>query len=195
MSKQYVEVNTDYGNLLAGDICEVVYTDRKGELCDANEEYKLFTKVVKVGMTQVHYLYSFEFKTIEIEKEDVWKLTLSPLVYFLAGTQSISSGRSFNDILREIDGGEMPSADDMQERGDLCPSSLLRELLKLLEENDNDEDMIDELIDGSMYKFVTDLFISAFYAYNYQTISHMVDNWAYYSQMVAAVNDTIEEGK
>lgn len=180
---RYIESKVDYFNINKGDLCQVV------------EEDKIFVKVVKVGMTQVHYLYNFELQDVKVEKERVWEAAVQPLVFFLAATTSISAGRSYNDILLMIDGGEMPSPDEMCKRGDLAPTIFTNELFKLMDDVDVEfkDDLIDSLLDGHMAEYVRNVFIHVFYKVNYQTLKSIVTNWEHYRDVVKTAHEESKE--
>lgn len=176
---EYVTSNVEYFNVAEGDLCQVV------------ERCGIFIKVVKVGMSQVHYLYNFECEVAEPTQKEVWEAAIKPLVFFLAATNSVSAGRSYNDILLAIDGAEMPSHESMSERGDLAPTSFVNELFKLMDDVDVDgkDDMIDSLLDGDMAVYARNLFIKVFYHVNFPTLNHMVKHWDEYKTVVTTAHE------
>lgn len=171
--KKYIKSKVDYFNILTGDLCEVV------------EVSEIFVKVVKVGLDQIHYLYNFEFDVVEPSKEEVWEAYLTPIVQVLASCNSISSGRSYNDILIMIDGGEMPPVEDFENRGDLAPSTLPNEVFKFIGDCDDDE-MIDSILCGDMHDFICKKFIHTFYVMRYAQLSSVVKHWGSLKDLVMA---------
>ena len=182
---RYVEAKVDYFNITKGDLCQVIWED--GEI---------FVKVVKVGMTQVHYMYNFEIQDVKVTKEQIWKSTIEPIVLFLAASPSVSSGRSYNDILLMIDGGDMPRPSTMNNRGDMAPTIFMNELFKLLEDTKVEfkDDLIDSLLCGEMDKYARDLFIHMFYVLNYRTLESMAANWIHYKDVVTTAHKLTQEG-
>lgn len=179
LTEKYVKSNVDYHNIIEGDLCKVV------------EECDIFIKVVKVGMTQVHYLYNFEFTDAAPSLHEVWHQALKSPVQFLASTKSVSAGRAYNDILLFIDGGKVPAPIDMNRKGELAPQSLFSELLKTIGDInvERKDDMIDGLLDGTLERYVSNLFVSTFYFMQYSTIKYMVERWATYGPMVKGAHD------
>lgn len=188
IKKRYVRAKVDYFNIAAGDLCVVVDDKTDG----------IFIKVVKVGMDQVHYLYNFEFEDTNPTKECVWKAALKPLAQFLAATKSVSAGRTYNDILLEIDGGEMPHPDEYAKRGDLAPTIFFNEFLKLVGTLDVElfDDMVDALLDEEtkLFQHSQDLYVHSFYIFKYSELHAITENWASFKDVVTGAHNLTAEG-
>ncbi|AGG58178.1 hypothetical protein VPDG_00016 [Vibrio phage henriette 12B8] len=179
LKHDYVKSKVNYSNVNEGDLCKVI------------AKHDIYIEVVKVGMTQIHYLYNFEAEEVKISRDELWRNTIKSVVLFLAGTNSNSAGRAFNDVLLHIDGGDLPSPESMKRMGDLAPPTLINEVLKVMGDVDVEfrDDMIDDMLLGNLARYIDNLFIHAFYTMNLKTIKDMVDNWAHYGSIVKTAHN------
>ena len=120
------------------------------------------------GGDAIHYMYGCELKEYDVDK------IIEDGILFLAGNNSISAGRVLTDILKHIDGGEMPS--ELKEWR-LCPSNMTSELLKVVGDQGLLINDALDIVDGKRTKKVMRQFVKVYYKLNFQHIKAGVKQW------------------
>jgi hypothetical protein len=134
-----------------------------------------------------------ENKLSELSKKDLkkWKKTITEGVFFMVGIEIKNKRKAaFINICRFANGNVL-SDKHMRHQGHLVGQLFLGEFMKCNADKclmGAPEDVLDSLINGKLYKYISDLFIHAFYRLEKQAIDATISNWESWSGVIDSVS-------
>lgn len=131
----------------------------------------------------------------ELSKKDLkkWKATVKEGVFFMVGVEIKNKRKAaFINICRFAD-GKIVSDKHMRHQGHLVGQLFLGEFMKCNADTclrDAPEEVLDSLIGGKLYSYISDLFIHAFYKLERHAIDATITNWDSWKGVIDSVADS-----
>lgn len=131
----------------------------------------------------------------ELSKKDLkrWKAIVKEGVFFMVGIEIKNKRKAaFINICRFANGKAVTDK-HMRYQGHLVGQLFLGEFMKCNADKclqDASEEVLDSLISGKLYKYISNLFIHAFYKLDKQAIDATITNWSSWKGVIDSVADS-----
>ena len=133
----------------------------------------------------------------ELSKEELkeWKCKLEEGVFFMVGVEIKNRRKAaFINICRFAN-GSVVTEKHMMHQGHLAGQLFLSEFMKCNADKCLEgapEEVIDSVISGKLYKYISDLFIHAYFKLEYNTIMSTITHWSDWKGVLDVVNTSQE---
>lgn len=119
-----------------------------------------------------------------------WKSILEDGVFFMVGVEIKNNRKAtFINICRFANGKEV-SDKHMKHQGHLTGQLFLSEFMKCNADKclvGAGDDVIDSIVSGKLYKYISDLFIHAYFRLEYKKIMNTITNWSSWKGVLDSV--------
>ena len=134
-----------------------------------------------------------ELSKIELKH---WKNTLKEGVFFMVGVEVKNQRKATYINICRFANGVVPSDKHMMHQGHLAGQLFFAEFMKCCADKgleDAPESVIEDLLGGGkLFNYITDLFVHAYWKFEYGTIHKTITNWDQWKGVLDSVAESQE---